>query len=1033
MLTAPPVALALLPADAAAPSFSSGLNFEPGNSGHSGIESTLPWVLYGRHPKVDAVLGGIVGLLQRSVSGEVVACTPDEYGPIITLFAELKNFSFPEIVLYQLVKECASIDNPAYVWNVETVADLTIVARTYFSRWALSAAHEIAEKVDALQLTPDDSIPKAVQVTAKLQEFGVYLTALSVLSADHRFDSVYLLPVLGVITSRVCDYLNVLRERTAEGGNEAFGERIITAARDQGMFLRGLADARVPAWLEGVWKRECPDKSSADSHTFLLRKDTRIVLDAAGRQLELNADSLRRFAEVLPPSGGPPVLRLVGGEREEPSYGEPAPPLVETTGTAEVSVLAAFNHLFGFSGFRPHQFELIQSALDGVDQLVILPTAAGKSYVQWYAAETLKSKGITIFIQPTIAILDWHTSTLVKLGFRAARLHSQMPIEEQQAVMVAVRAGEITVLNITPERAVQKAFQQNFETLNVVRIVVDEAQSFHSNLRPAYRGLRQARAAFGNPAISILAGSLTLKAQAEITEHLGLRNPHRVVESVVRPNIDIETRQYATGPEKRAAIIAEVTAALSNPGMVFVYSATIGDCVAIADALAADHHGPIHLYHGEMEGSERQAVMTAVAEGKCRVLCATTAAAYGIDPQNVQLGILNGVFTDLRVIAQMLGRLGRNGEQVKALLCHTVRDIGPPLYFLTTNHPSPELVDHVAKKLYIWHSRKKGLLHDINWQKFYDEYGEEGSIPRAMAEAAVRVLIRSGRIELIGSCVAFEEHPGAIPDGEHFVRKELMDAAREEEFDDLRQVVAFLRAPAGQHWPMLQRHFDGTPAVGQEQIDLDALVKPSRRDVHLLLRTLAGRVFERGHLINVLRGEEGTDTTYPCHGIFRAYEPSDVRLELLQLRIARLIRVGGAGSKRLIFLGAEGVGVLDDEALDGDPLMPAKTAETYDVLKETILSPPNYYIVREAVINTGRVPTRGSRHQQKKWCDLAEEFWGIELSFFDDRHRVQGSHFLADCFRLSGYGQVDRVHARAFLTHFFADEIPAGTFDSEIR
>ena len=81
---------------------------------------------------------------------------------------------------------------------------------------------------------------------------------------------------------------------------------------------------------------------------------------------------------------------------------------------------------FGYSSFRPGQFEIIEAIILKKNILAVMPTGAGKSLC--YQLPAIYSDSKTIVISPLVALMDDQTISLKEAGLRTAhnrrfRLH----------------------------------------------------------------------------------------------------------------------------------------------------------------------------------------------------------------------------------------------------------------------------------------------------------------------------------------------------------------------------------------------------------------------------------------------------------------------------------------------------------------------------------------------------------------------------------------------------------------------------------
>ncbi len=70
--------------------------------------------------------------------------------------------------------------------------------------------------------------------------------------------------------------------------------------------------------------------------------------------------------------------------------------------------------IFGFSGFRPGQEEIVRAVLAGRNTLAIMPTGGGKSLC--FQLPALCRSGVTLVISPLIALMRDQVRSLREAG-----------------------------------------------------------------------------------------------------------------------------------------------------------------------------------------------------------------------------------------------------------------------------------------------------------------------------------------------------------------------------------------------------------------------------------------------------------------------------------------------------------------------------------------------------------------------------------------------------------------------------------------
>ncbi|MFL6136067.1 MAG: DEAD/DEAH box helicase, partial [Nocardioidaceae bacterium] len=96
---------------------------------------------------------------------------------------------------------------------------------------------------------------------------------------------------------------------------------------------------------------------------------------------------------------------------------------------------------------------------DGARVLVVQATGWGKSAVYWAATAVRRSEGAgpTLVVSPLLSLMRDQVAAAARAGLRAATLNSSN-IEEWSAIEDALRAGDVDVLLVSPERLANPGF-----------------------------------------------------------------------------------------------------------------------------------------------------------------------------------------------------------------------------------------------------------------------------------------------------------------------------------------------------------------------------------------------------------------------------------------------------------------------------------------------------------------------------------------------------------------------------------------------
>src|SRR3982751_194424 len=125
---------------------------------------------------------------------------------------------------------------------------------------------------------------------------------------------------------------------------------------------------------------------------------------------------------------------------------------------------------FGFDHFRGAQEDVIGRVLAGEHTLAVMPTGAGKSLC--YQLPALAREGTALVISPLIALMHDQIRSAQAMGIRAASLTSADADRHQ--TMERLRAGQLDLLYVAPERATGAAFRRLLDSVPLALIAIDE-------------------------------------------------------------------------------------------------------------------------------------------------------------------------------------------------------------------------------------------------------------------------------------------------------------------------------------------------------------------------------------------------------------------------------------------------------------------------------------------------------------------------------------------------------------------------------
>ena len=333
--------------------------------------------------------------------------------------------------------------------------------------------------------------------------------------------------------------------------------------------------------------------------------------------------------------------------------------------------LELLRSVFGHPAFRGAQEEIVEHVAGGGDALVLMPTGGGKSLC--YQLPALLREGTAVVVSPLIALMQDQVAALRLAGVRAAFLNSTLDAQEAYATVKLLRAGELDVLYMAPERL---TMARTLETLGQCRLAlfaIDEAHcvsQWGHDFRPEYLQLSVLHERF--PAVPRIALTATADPQtrAEIARRLALEEARVFIASFDRPNIRYSIVDKADARSQLLRFIREEHA--GEAGIVYCLSRNKVD--ETAAWLAAEGVNALP-YHAGMASDSRAAHQARFQRDEGLVMVATIAFGMGIDKPDVRFVAHLDLPKSIEGYYQETGRAGRDGEPADAWMTYGLADV----------------------------------------------------------------------------------------------------------------------------------------------------------------------------------------------------------------------------------------------------------------------------------------------------------------------------------------------------------------------
>ena len=327
--------------------------------------------------------------------------------------------------------------------------------------------------------------------------------------------------------------------------------------------------------------------------------------------------------------------------------------------------------VFGYDSFRGQQQAVIAHTLAGGDSLVLMPTGGGKSLC--YQIPALLRDGVAVVVSPLIALMRDQVAALREAGVKAAFLNSSLDFEAERAVELRLRAGDLKLLYVAPERLLGERTLALLETLPLSLFAIDEAHcvsQWGHDFRPEYRRLSVLHERF--PKVPRLALTATADAptRGEIVERLGLAGAPVFASGFDRPNIRYQVVPKDNPREQLRRFLAREHP--GEAGIVYCLSRRKVDTTAEWLRLRGFDALP---YHAGMSAGQRDANQERFLREEGVVMVATIAFGMGIDKSNLRFVAHLDLPKSLESYYQETGRAGRDGLAADAWMTYGLQDV----------------------------------------------------------------------------------------------------------------------------------------------------------------------------------------------------------------------------------------------------------------------------------------------------------------------------------------------------------------------
>jgi ATP-dependent DNA helicase RecQ len=333
---------------------------------------------------------------------------------------------------------------------------------------------------------------------------------------------------------------------------------------------------------------------------------------------------------------------------------------------------ALLRRFYGYNSFRPLQLDIITTAFQQRDCVVLMPTGGGKSIC--YQIPAMMGDGVVIVVSPLIALMKDQVTALTSNGIPAAAVNSMQTEVENHHIMQQLFTGRIKILYISPERLLMEIDRWSRD-LKISLVAIDEAHCISQwghDFRPDYTRLAKIKELYPHVPIMALTATADRLTREDIARQLRLHDPKIYIGSFDRPNISLRV-MIDPGKGKRVNYICSlIDRYRHDSGIVYCISRKRAESMN-AELKLRGYKSVV--YHAGLSVTERNAAQDKFISGDVQVVCATVAFGMGIDKSNIRWVVHNNMPRNIESYYQEIGRAGRDGVKAEAVMFYSYGDI----------------------------------------------------------------------------------------------------------------------------------------------------------------------------------------------------------------------------------------------------------------------------------------------------------------------------------------------------------------------
>ena len=397
---------------------------------------------------------------------------------------------------------------------------------------------------------------------------------------------------------------------------------------------------------------------------------------------------------------------------------------------------------WGYSSFRPLQWEIIEAVISGKDTLALMPTGGGKSIC--FQIPALANPGICIVITPLIALMKDQVERLKAQGIKAQAIYSGMSRREIDIKLDNCVYGDIKFLYVSPERLRTELFIVRAKKMKVNLLVVDEAHCISEwgyDFRPAYLEIAHFRKLL--PAVKIIAvtATATPEVRKDIIEKLELADTALYQKSFARKHLGYSV----VSVEDKMKRLLEILQKVAGSGLIYLRSRKRTEEIALWLRKQGIESA---YYHAGMSAKNRSLVQEKWLSGQTRIIVATNAFGMGIDKPDVRVVIHLDLPDHLEAYYQEAGRAGRDDQLAFAIILYHPNDLGLLRQRKEWEYPSLEYLKQVYQCLANYYKIAVGSYRYTGYDFDLDRFAQTYQLKPISVFHGLKKLEQEGLLQL---------------------------------------------------------------------------------------------------------------------------------------------------------------------------------------------------------------------------------------------------------------------------------------------